>query len=282
MKLDARILKGVSETMLYTLYMQYRESLRPDGLLSHPRYEELVNALECDFSIFDEIPESSGQLTVVCRSLIFDMLTRKFIERHTYGTVASLGSGLDFRFERVDNGKISWFDIDLPGVIALRKHFFTESSRNRCIAASVPDLYWMEHIPRAEPVLFLAEGLFMYFTPKEVEAIIARISQSFSGSEMVLDVCNNWYVNASKDSTPYPFLNRMSGMWKCGMDDWQEIEAIHPGIHFIEEYYPYDGFGNRMPQSLKTALYDEDAYTERERDVIRTMMRIGHLRFGSP
>jgi O-methyltransferase involved in polyketide biosynthesis len=32
-----------------------------------------------------------------------------------------MGCGLDNRFERVDNGKIRWFDVDLPGSIAVRK-----------------------------------------------------------------------------------------------------------------------------------------------------------------
>ena len=280
MKIDAGPLRGVPETLLFTLYMRYRESKRPDSMLSDKRYADLVDSIDFDFSVFDEIPEDM-QLSIVCRSLIFDTLTRRFIGIHPEDTVVSLGSGLDFRHERLDNGKILWVDIDVPEVIDLRKYFFPETARHYSIASSILDFSWMETIPGDRPVFFIAEGLFMYFTPHEVREILTNLSRNFRESEMILDVCNNWYLNAAKNSTPYPFLKRMYGLWKWGMDDWREIEAFDPGIRFIEEYYQHYGFGDRMSQGLKDALFDEDVYLEREQEVIRTMSRIGHIRLGS-
>ena len=35
------------------------------------------------------------------------------------------------RFDRIDNGKMKWFDIDFPEVIELRRRFMKENDR-RC------------------------------------------------------------------------------------------------------------------------------------------------------
>jgi O-methyltransferase involved in polyketide biosynthesis len=295
MKINSHLLGGVTETLLFTLYMRYRESIRPDSMLPDKRYGDLVDSIDFDFSAFDEIPEDM-QLSIVCRTLIFDTLTRRFIEIHPEDTVVSLGSGLDFRHERLDNGKILWVDIDVPEVVDLRKVFFPETTRHYSIASSILDFSWMESIPGNRTVLFIAEGLLMYLAPHEVQTTLSNLSHNFRESEMILDVCNNWYLNAAKNSTPYSFLKRMYSLWKWGMDDWREIEAFDPGIHFIEEYYQYYGFGDRMPQGLKNALnsvgerrpqglkdalFDEDAYWEREQEVTRTMSRIGHISLGS-
>ncbi len=274
-----QLLEGVSETLLFTLYMRYRESIRPDGKVSDKRYFDLVKSIDFDFSTFDEIPEDM-QLSLACRSVIFDNLTRNFIKIHPEGIVVSLGSGLDFRHERLDNGKIVWIDVDVPEVTALRIAFFPETSRHYSISSSILDFSWMNKIPKGLPVFFIAEGLLVYFTPNEVKSILSSISRIFKGSEMILDAYNHWYINAAKGSSPSPFLNKMYGMWKWGMDDWHEIEAFEPGIHFLEEYYQYHGFGDRMPEGLKAALSGEDAYSEREQEVIRTMSRIGHIRLG--
>ncbi len=270
-------MQGVTETLLFTLYMRYRESTRPDAKLADRRYADLVNAIDFDFSIFDEIPEDM-QLSIACRTLIFENLTRHFIDTHPESIIIGLGSGLDFRHERLDNGHAVWIDIDVPEVIALRNAFFPETARHYSIASSILDFSWMQKIPKGLPTLFIAEGLFVYFTPVEVKHILSNLSRAFRGSEMILDVYNNWYVNAAKESTPYSFLNKMYAMWKWGMDDWCEIEAVEPGIQFIEEYYQYHGFGERMPAGLKAVLSGEDGYSEREQAVILTMSRVGHIR----
>jgi O-methyltransferase involved in polyketide biosynthesis len=38
--------------------------------------------------------------------------------------MVELGTGLNTRFERLDNGRVHWFDLDLPDVMALRRVFF--------------------------------------------------------------------------------------------------------------------------------------------------------------
>ncbi len=36
---------------------------------------------------------------------------------------------MDTTFERIDNGRVYWYDLDLPDVIKLRKEFILENDR---------------------------------------------------------------------------------------------------------------------------------------------------------
>ncbi|MCD7998782.1 MAG: class I SAM-dependent methyltransferase [Clostridiales bacterium] len=88
----------------------------------------------------------------------------------------NLGSGLDARFFRVDNGRILWFDIDLPDAMAVRQRFFKEDKRVRQIASSILEPQWTERIPKGRPLLFLIEGVLMYFTEEQVKKTFKLIS----------------------------------------------------------------------------------------------------------
>ena len=66
-----------------------------------------------------------------------------------------------YRFERVDNGLVEWYDLDLPNVIELRRKLIGEQGeRYHLLNISVFEPAWLElvrqHCPR--PFLFLAEG----------------------------------------------------------------------------------------------------------------------------
>jgi O-methyltransferase involved in polyketide biosynthesis len=46
-----------------------------------------------------------------------------------------LGTGLNTRFERVDNGTVHWIDLDLPDTIALRRRYFADTERRQMVGA---------------------------------------------------------------------------------------------------------------------------------------------------
>ncbi|MEH2364453.1 hypothetical protein [Nostoc sp.] len=58
------------------------------------------------------------------------------VYQHPQSPVIEIGEGLNTRFERVDNSKVCWFDIDLPDVMVLWRQFFEETERCHLIAAS--------------------------------------------------------------------------------------------------------------------------------------------------
>jgi hypothetical protein len=62
-----------------------------------------------------------GRFVTVLRTAIIDFWVREFLAAHPAATVVELGTGLNTRFERVDNGQVHWFDLDLPDTIELRR-----------------------------------------------------------------------------------------------------------------------------------------------------------------
>jgi O-methyltransferase involved in polyketide biosynthesis len=50
---------------------------------------------------------------------------------------------LNTRFERVDNGEVRWFDLDLPDSMTLRKQFFKETERRKFITGSALEKDWI-------------------------------------------------------------------------------------------------------------------------------------------
>ena len=51
----------------------------------------------------------------------FDQMCRQFLEQHPNGIIVSLGSGVDYRFGRIDNNQCYFVDLDFPEVLEFRK-----------------------------------------------------------------------------------------------------------------------------------------------------------------
>jgi O-methyltransferase involved in polyketide biosynthesis len=73
----------------------------------------------------------------------------------------------------------------------VRRQFFKETDRSHFISSSVFDDEWMLRVScQPGPVLFLAEGVFMYYNRVEVRALILRLQKHFPGSELVCEVAS--------------------------------------------------------------------------------------------
>ncbi|MCL5037646.1 MAG: class I SAM-dependent methyltransferase [Chloroflexi bacterium] len=183
-KISVNDLKGISETLLPTVYFRAKESRMADGILKDPEAEKLIEQIDYDFSRRDHW---ITQLGVACRTEIFDNAVRKFLKKHPRGTVVNLGAGLDTRFTRLDNGRVTWYELDLPEVINIRKKFFAESERYRFIPKSAVDFSWIKEIKEKNNILFVAEGFLMYLDRKDVKKILLKIADNFPGMHILLE-----------------------------------------------------------------------------------------------
>ena len=179
----------------------------------------------------------------------------EFLSMHPDGVVLHLGCGLDSRFWRVDNGRILWYDLDLPAVIELRKKFFEPHDRYAAIASSVTDLSWIDQV-RAEgrAVLVIAEGLLMYLKEADVRALFLSLQSAFPGCRIIADAFSTL---AAKSAARHASLKKTGAGIHWGIDDPAVIENWAPGIQLIEEwYFSQDpsiknlGFGYRFAYQL--------------------------------
>ena len=239
-------LSGVSETHLAPLYWKAMESQRPDAMVKDENAVELVTKMPLDFSRVRQIPMT--ELLKVMRIMFtreFDRYARDFLDRHPGAVVVHIGCGLDSRFERVDNGSVEWYDLDLPEVIALRRQYLGgESGRYHLLAGSVLEAAWLEAVKAhsSRPCLFLAETVLVYFTEAQVKALVLTLCDHFPGAELVFDGWRPfeiWLGNRYLANSPF------AGLMQWGFWHGQEIEywgrqITGGGIRLLDEWGFFD------------------------------------------
>lgn len=246
-KIPPEALSAVSETMLVTLYSHAVESRRPDALIHDPRAEELVAHIDYDFERFQLDPTNQAATCVRLRQ--FDRFAQAFLTAHPDGVVVHIGCGLDTRFDRVDNGQVTWYDLDLPPVIELRRKLLDETPRYRMIASSALDLAWLDivDVHPGKPFLFIAEGVFMYFSDAEMRRLVLALRERFPGAELVFDVASPLIVRLQNLA-----LARMKAdfrmRWSLRHDD--TLEQWAPGIRLLEAWY-YTSIKESIPRLKK-------------------------------
>jgi O-methyltransferase involved in polyketide biosynthesis len=247
-------LTAEQETLLITLYAK----AQPESpLLFDPMARDILNRVDYDFARL-RVPYKT--VVLVCqRARKMDAVTRGFMDEHPGGVVIQLGCGLDSRFWRVDDGRVSWYDLDVPEVVKLRHQFFTESERYHVIASSVTDLEWVDTVAAAgRPVLVVAEGLLMYLDEADVRRLVLRLHQTFPGCRLIADVFSRL---AARSATGHPSLKQTGATLGWGVDDPRELEAWAPGLRLLEEWYFSDdpdlarlSFGYRVAYRLAGAF----------------------------
>ena len=117
------------------------------------------------------------------RSLGLDDLLRRFLSHHPEAHVLSLGSGLSTQFERVDNGRLRWIDVDLPKVAQLRRALFPPHPRKRLVSTSVTEAGWTSRLGHLRgPTFMVAEGLLMYLERAQVVHLARDLAEAQRGS----------------------------------------------------------------------------------------------------
>ncbi|MEV0177518.1 class I SAM-dependent methyltransferase [Streptomyces sp. NPDC050803] len=187
-------LGAVQETLLIPLYGRAVENGKPDAALRDARAEEIVAAIDYDFTRFDGLQSLIG---TVLRTSLFDRWAGDFLTEHPAGTVVELGTGLNTRFERLDNGQVRWFDLDLPDVIDLRRTFFADTPRRTMIAASVTDATWADTVAEQSggPYFFAAEAVLPFLEENDVRFVVDLVADRFPGSLLALDTAGPGIVS---------------------------------------------------------------------------------------
>ncbi|OBI98797.1 methyltransferase [Mycobacterium alsense] len=186
-KVDARLLTGVSETALLTLYGRADQAGRPDPIIDDPMAIKLVESIDFDFEKFGR----KGQ-EMALRSLAVDRCATEYLTEHPAATVVALAEGLQTSFWRLDSSlpdaQFRWVSVDLPPIIQLRQRLLPRSPRITELAQSALDYSWMPTIDSSDGVFVTAEGLLMYLQPHEAIGLIAECAKRFPGGRMFFDL----------------------------------------------------------------------------------------------
>jgi len=209
------------------------------------------------------------QVGTAIRTEITDRATTRFLEARPEAVVVNLGAGLCTRFSRVDNGRVEWIELDLPPVGDVWRRVLVETARHRFVEHSVLDFAWMETVRRmaaGRPVLFIAEGLLMYFDEGAVRRLFLALSSAFSGGEILVEAVSPLMA---RNSRLHPAVAKMRAVFAWGVASLRELERWSPRIELIEEWHHLDYHPARWGW----------LGTVRWMPPIRQLFKLGHLRF---
>jgi O-methyltransferase involved in polyketide biosynthesis len=242
-------LHTVSETALLTLRSRVVESEALNPVLKDPVgkecFQELLETLPADLQDRIMKRKLSPLLTrhLALRARKYDALCREFLGTNPSGLLVNLGCGFDTRFWRLGLAKERYIELDLPEVISLKQELLGDKITYRTIGASVLSEEWIPLVQsvQAERVLFLAEGLFMYFTPEDSSRTLKLIASSFRNSRLVMEVVAAKYTTGFYKKLVEQKMRRRAGTeagdyFLFGLKHASNLKSIHPAYEIYGEW----------------------------------------------
>lgn len=251
-------LGNVQRTLLLPLWGRALETQKKEPLLRDRTAVDIIDKIDFDFSTIAANLSEISQLGWIVRSLLIDRIIGRFLEKYPRATIVNIGSGLDTTFERIDNGLIRWYDLDLPDAIELRKEFIAESERRKFISASFLDDSWLDLLPIADNILFIAAGVFYYFEELQIKGFFKKIADRFPGSEIAFDASSPAGVKmANKMVIKNSGLDEKSFL-KWGLKSAAEIQSWDSRIEVLAEDLFFKNVGRDMDFRTKFGTWLSD------------------------
>jgi len=269
-KLQVDDLTGVSETLLVPLHYRVEESRAGSSSYKDDMAERFHDAIAYDWEKFHD--SALQQPAIAARTAILDDQVKAFVAANPDALIVNLGAGLDTRFHRLDNGKIEWIELDLPAVIAFRQKLGEPTNpRHILLAASVFDKdRWIPRVKKhsRSRVLFVAEGLFPYFTEEQHKEIFGRLADNFPGQEMLFQTSAPSAIRGLLQHSVLAKL-RTNVDLQWGLEESTDVSSLNSKIQLISDF-PLLTEYEKLPPQVRQRLSP---------DQMRKAGKIVHVRF---
>lgn len=202
--------------------------------------------------------------SVATRGRLIDDGCRAFLTASPGGVVLDLGSGLDDRAQRVGPPAGSWwFDLDLPGIMALRRRLPERPAvlgYYQELEADATSLEWINSVPPDRPLAILADGFFPFLPPEASRQVVRRLVDRAAGGELIM----NGYSTVARSLMPRVKAIRDLGIDSANgtaFDDPREPESWHPRIRLVERtMLSRSPYVDRMPWGVRAAIRIMNAF----------------------
>ncbi|MBO4332266.1 MAG: class I SAM-dependent methyltransferase [Paludibacteraceae bacterium] len=233
---------AVSPTLLIPLFVRAQESKRNDAILFDKMAEKLLDSIDYDFSLLTQNFESA--LCCVIRARYFDDCLIDYCKNHDRVVIVNVGCGLDTRFQRIGSkAKATYYDLDLPDVIELRRKLIPESENNIFLSGSVLDNDWLKFLytkHKNDNIVFVFEGVLMYFDKKDIIHVFNSITSHFSKGELYFEMFGNRIQASGIDA-----MEGFNVSFKCYESDSNAICDWNKSLTLVEQKAHTDIFPER-------------------------------------
>ncbi len=190
-------LGAIQQTLILPLWARAKETQMENPIVYDSFAKDIISRIDYDFSDIEENKEfaENQQLQWAIRAYNFDKSIQEFLRRSENATVVNIGAGLDTTFQRIDNGKVLWANIELPDVASLRQKFIPDGERETTIAKSIFDYSWIDDITiltKNRSVIFMAAGVFFYFSADQIKNLLCKLAEVYPQAHILFDVLSSW------------------------------------------------------------------------------------------
>jgi methyltransferase (TIGR00027 family) len=215
-------IEHISDTARWVAVYRAMETDRADAIFRDPyarrlagaRGEEIVRTLK------------HGRATawaMIVRTAVFDEIIRNALDTQAIDTVVNLAAGLDTRAWRMElPPDLHWVDVDLPAILAYKTEALrgeTPRCRYEAIAADLTDAEVRGALlaklgAGSTRALVVTEGLLIYLTAREVEALGRDLRAQPSVAYWLIDLASPWLLKymskswgkaAAEGNAPFKF-----------------------------------------------------------------------------
>ncbi|MEM8967134.1 MAG: class I SAM-dependent methyltransferase [Bacteroidota bacterium] len=212
----------VQQTLLIPLYGRAEASQPPKPMMHDARASEIVEYLDYDFS---QLEGKSSLKGAVIRTLTYDYLLRELLDSYQQATIVELGCGLNTRFERLNDSRLRWFDLDMPDVYAIWQQFFQVTTSRTFLPYSAFDETWIARVKEANPsppYIFISEASTIYFSEAENRKLFGLLANHFPGCYYIFDTATNYFIQRQDKHDTLKFFSARI-QWE--VNDIQEVAA---------------------------------------------------------
>lgn len=126
----------------------------------------------------------------VCRQDVIDKKIIKFLEENENCNVVFLGAGLETAYNRINNKKANFYQVDLPSVIEIRNRILGNAENEKLISGDMFTLEWIKEIDTELPTMIAVSGVYQYFNKEKIVEMVKKMKSLLPNGELVFDATN--------------------------------------------------------------------------------------------
>lgn len=235
-------LEGVEKTMLLTLFAKAQHSQKKNHRFYDQKAIDVISQIDYDFSVADK--DRFMKYGVISRTIVLDEMVSDYIDKNPHATIVNIGSGMDTRFNRLDNGLIRWYNIDLENSANFRLQYIEDNERVTTLAYSAMDPAWANEIKiESGNLLFIIEGLSMYLTEKDNKDILKIIADNFRRCTVFVEIM----PPVSVENVTEKSVEETDSKFIWGVQKGSQLVKLNSAFRWIRDVNLFDGMNKFKP-----------------------------------
>lgn len=252
-------LSGVKETLLLPLWGRAFETKKEKPLLIDNTAVKIIESIGYDFSVMEKKIHPLSRASWTARSIYFDEKIKSFLDKNPDGSIINVGCGLDTTYERVNNNKAVWYELDFPEVIEIRRKYMEESATRRFLPYSVFNDEWYVNVNNKKRAMLMIAGVIYYFEENQVKELFNKLAGEFEHCELVFDYSSPQGIKIANRKVIKNGGMDESAYLKWGIKNIYDIEKWNNKITVLQSMKMFHDHKKKYPLIKRLGMSITDA-----------------------